>query len=737
LSALKEALSLGPEAICLPPSWHSDSPEGAVANTGTAVASRLTDEAERSIQHLQQRLSMTSPGDQEYNQCLSEIWKAYNTKISHTNDTTDIEEAIKYFRSLLDQTPLGNASSARMATFLGYFHGCLFQRTQKLEDFVESTDLLRSVLKVPAGQEFAEVVGGMVTSLLVYRLHSAHSDPDKDEANQAIDDYFHLITDNIYTPVPRRLVFACLWAQWSRGTGLPSVSTAYDKAMSLLQESVMFAPVLQIQHAYLVSMLSVAKELPLDYASYLVHTDQVEQAIETLERGRALFWSELRGFRTSIDQLSMVDLLLAERFTAINQDLERLTMSPLPNSGTEVTDIETTYREGVDPFGRVLLRQRKLLEERDRAISQVQTLPGFENFLSTLSFDTLRSAASHGPVIIINHSKWRSDILIILYDSPPSLVLTSEGFYDHAIRLRDKLTDARKNSCLDSKSYGRALASVLADLYELVGQPVINRLRELKIPEQSRVWWCPTSVFCSLPLHAMGPIPTDDGVKRYFFDLFIPSYTPTISALVEARKTDSGPSKQPSLLLVAQPLPGVKEEIEVVQGLDIQVEGLLLEDATTAAVVEGLGRHRLVHFACHGNIERGKPFDASFRLHGGESLTLLDIVHSRLPTAEFALLSACHTAELTEGSIADEGLHLTAALQYCGFRSVVGTMWEMADTDGHDLARHFYRFLFSKKNGDAPHYERSAKALRDAVRKLRSTKGVTLERWVNFVHYGA
>ncbi|KAI0293778.1 CHAT domain-containing protein [Russula brevipes] len=193
--------------------------------------------------------------------------------------------------------------------------------------------------------------------------------------------------------------------------------------------------------------------------------------------------------------------------------------------------------------------------------------------------------------------------------------------------------------------------------------------------------------------------------------MFIPSYTPTISALIEARKADSEPSKQPSLLLVAQPLPGVKEEIEVVQGLDIQVEGLLLEDATTATVVEGLGRHRLVHFACHGNLERGKPFDASFKLHGGEPLTLLDIVHSRLPTAEFALLSACHTAELTEGSIADEGLHLTAALQHCGFRSV--------------------------KNGDAPHYERSAKALRDAVRKLRSTKGVTLERWVNFVHYGA
>jgi CHAT domain-containing protein len=230
-------------------------------------------------------------------------------------------------------------------------------------------------------------------------------------------------------------------------------------------------------------------------------------------------------------------------------------------------------------------------------------------------------------------------------------------------------------------------------------------------------------------------------MERYFSDLYIPSYTPTLSALIESRDPgiQSQSPRQPSLLLVAQPdrsLPGVKGEIQVIQRLDIEVESLILGDATTAAVIEGLKRHELVHFACHGNLEIGKPFDASFKLYGDEQLKLLDIVHSRLPTAEFAFLSACHTAELTEESIADEGLHLTAALQYCGFRSVVGTMWAMADTDGRDLARHVYRSMLSG-NDDEPFYLRSAEALRDAVRKLRRTRGVTLERWVNFVHYGA
>jgi CHAT domain-containing protein len=161
--------------------------------------------------------------------------------------------------------------------------------------------------------------------------------------------------------------------------------------------------------------------------------------------------------------------------------------------------------------------------------------------------------------------------------------------------------------------------------------------------------------------------------------------------------------------------------------------------AMPSAVVEGLRDHRFAHFVCHGILESGKPFDASFQLYEDKRLTLLDILRSQLATAEFAFLSACHTAEITEGSVADEALHLTAAVQYCGFRSVVGTMWAMADMDGKGLVEDFYKSTFSEEESQAsvPFHERTARALRDAVKKLRRKKGVSLERWVNFVHYGA
>ena len=177
--------------------------------------------------------------------------------------------------------------------------------------------------------------------------------------------------------------------------------------------------------------------------------------------------------------------------------------------------------------------------------------------------------------------------------------------------------------------------------------------------------------------------------------------------------------------------------MQVVQATNTQVITLISATATPTVVLERLRSHRFAHIVCHGLLEPGKPFDASFKLYRNKRLSLLDIVRSRLPEAEFAFLSACHTAELTEESIADEVLHLAAAMQYCGFRSVVGTMWAMADTDGRDLAENFYKRVFSGRRQGVRYYERTAKALRDAVKNLRKKKRMTLERWVNFVHYGA
>jgi CHAT domain-containing protein len=658
-------------------------------------------------------------------------------------DKAEIKEGVEYCRLLLasldslQNIPNDLLNRTHLTLImLGDFFCHAFNITDNPDHLNESIDIYRNILQMPRAEwVHFRIIYRLIQSLMARFLLFNDSKDLHDIMQQ-----FRIAVTDTYAKAPDRFVVACQWAQIARTSGHSSTSTAYNSAILLLQDSLEFSPTLETQHFLLVTMHDNYGKLPLDYASYQVHIGQLDEAVETLERGRCLLWSEMRGLRTSIDQLCRVNSHLAGKLAAVNRDLEALTTSdPLSHM---MNDGEVNFSGGMDPFGHTVVKQRKLLDERNSLVMQIQSLPGFESFLMAPSFDALRSAAACGPVIIINHSEWRSDILILLHDSPPSVIMTTDDFYHRAIELSDRLVNTRKQHRLESKQYQHALRYVLQDLYELVGRPVIEELRRLKIPEQSRVWWCPTSVFCSLPLHAMGPIPSSDNVTRYFLDLYIPSYTPSLSALIDSRKSSRQSLEKPSLLLVAQPDESLLQawpEIWHVQRLGTEVTTLISKRAMPSAVVEGLRDHRFAHFVCHGILEPGKPFDASFQLYGGKRLTLLDIVRSQLYTAEFAFLSACHTAEITEGSIADEALHLTAAVQYCGFRSVVGTMWAVADMDGHGLVEDFYKSMFSNaaSRESVPYYMTTAKALRNAVRKLRGQKGVGLERWVNFVHYGA
>jgi CHAT domain-containing protein len=656
------------------------------------------------------------------------------TLIINDGDTMKIDEAIKKGRFIA-------ASSHKALIRFAEILDDAFDRTDDIEYLNESISVRRQILDSPALSQATRLK--TLPQLCMYVLTRLHYFPGC--YLQDLDEGLELVTkcvNNAHVDLPVRLLLACMWADRTRPIRHPSVSTAYETALSFMQDILLFSPTLQLQHTTL-AKYNGTHSLPLDYASYRVDQNQLEGAIEILERGRALLWSEMRHLRVPIHQLREADPDLGHKFAAVNRNLEELTKSVPPSHELNMDDGTADDVRAVDPFGRLLLKQRSLLKERTELISQIQSLPGFDGFLSSPSFDTLRTAALSGPVVIINHSSWRSDILILLHDRPPSLISNPEDFYDRATALKDKLLDSRRDYELDSSDYEECLALVLADLYHLIGRPVIDRLRQLQVPEQSRIWWCPTSVLGSLPLHAMGPIPSDDGEPRYFLDLYICSYTPTLSALIQSHHRDAGlrSLNKPSILLVAQldpSLPNVGGEIQVLRALDkdTDVSSLVSETATPAAVIDDLHHHQFVHFACHGTLETGKPFEAGFELCGDARLTLLDIVRAHLPTAEFAFLSACHTAEVTEGSIMDEELHLAAAVQYCGFRSVVGTMWAMADMDGRDLAKYFYKELFSDPRG-TPYHERSAKALQFAVKKLRRKRGITLERWVNFVHYGA
>ncbi|KAI0285628.1 CHAT domain-containing protein [Russula brevipes] len=532
-----------------------------------------------------------------------------------------------------------------------------------------------------------------------------------------------------------RLKIAWWWATFARRWDHPSTTLAYQNTLSVLQSALAGAFI--VEQPASIDRLGWKMQMPFEYASYQIERGQLELAVETIEQGKALIWSEIYGVRTCVGRLRRVNLDLADRLATVSQRLVDVNRSISARRAAFFQwDEEHEYLEAAD---HIYKKQGQLLRERQDIIAAIKALSGFENFMEAAPFRALQHAASRGPIIIITHCSWRCDIIIVLHDSPPSLIPMTEGIYQIANAWASTLLNARRKYAVESELFQQELRSILKELHERVGQPVIDRLRELGIPEQSRIWWYPTSVFCSLPLHAMGPVPSTDGRDQYFSDIYICSYTTTLGALIAARIPAPPISHHGlTLLFVGRPTesPVRMRDMEVIRSIGVPTTRLVFGNATREVVLNCLQRHRLVHFACRGHREEGKPFDTALELDDGDRLTLLDIVCSRVPTAELAVLSVGRTAEQVDGKDV-EGLSLAAAMQHYGFGSVVGTMWDLGDDGGEDLSLGFYREMLSGgAEDDTPVSERSAKALWYTVQRLRE-KRVTLQRWANWVHYGA
>jgi tetratricopeptide (TPR) repeat protein len=275
---------------------------------------------QRKIQHLEELLSITPPGTKRHQNCLTELANWYKTKFHRTDNISDIEESIKYGRQSLDAT---HSSDSRRTTSLIVLRNILdfaFKNTGNVSYLDESVTLGYDILEFRSAQHLHfPVVRALVRSLLVReKVLGRREGCHRDEAIRLMS----MVINNQHARDPDRFGLACDWAVLARSISHPTTLTAYKSAMSLMQKSLSFAPTVSVQHARLVTMGENCQTMPLDYASYQINLGQYEEAVETLEQGRALLWSEMRDLRTPITQLIEEDSPLAKRFTEINQELE-------------------------------------------------------------------------------------------------------------------------------------------------------------------------------------------------------------------------------------------------------------------------------------------------------------------------------------------------------------------------------------------------------------------------------
>ncbi len=677
----EEAVNYQKEALSLCPPGHPDR-VSALSIFGQLLLSRFTrfwdkQDLEDAIAYQTEALALRPPGHPHRLKSLYNLANTLMARSRHGGEDHDMEEAIQMYREALSLYPAKSPDLAGCHDSLALALQTRYRRLKNVADIQE---------------------------LQVHALAAAQ--------------------DRFYN-VHHRLKTALYWAN-QVATEQPFRLAIYSQAIALLQQLLVANPDIEKQQDRLLSA-TFARELPGRAAACAIENGNLELAVSLSEQCRSVLLSNLQRYRSPVEDLRAVNPDLAEKIQWVGSQLEKL------SSPKESPDGQTA---GSTP-DHFLAEQQSLLEEWDERLQQIRSLPGFDDFMSTPSFTRLQTAARDGPIIFLNTCERRSDAIIIFSTGPPKLInfpdVKSDRLeYDHYLLTSSRVENDRKEEA--------TLLRIARYLWTNVVSLIVDCLSAEGIAPGSRVWWCPTSEFCLLPIHIAGLYGRIKGTN--FPDLYISSYTPTVSALLRA-KADSASAANPttkhSLLFVGHSggsLENVGADQAAVKegcsGFDVKV--LLEGDATPTTVLDELPNYPRVHFSCHGCVMLGRPLESFFQLDvdsGKQRLTVQDLISARLPNSELAFLSACHSAGGGD-AVPDENLHLAAVLQFCGFRSVVGTMWEMYDGEGPAITRDFYKRLM--KHGG--HYSDAASALHFAVKQCRR-RGMGIERWAMFVHFGA
>lgn len=504
--------------------------------------------------------------------------------------------------------------------------------------------------------------------------------------------------------------------------------------------------------------------------------NKLDLAVEWLEQGRSIVWGQILNLRTPVDEVRAVRPDLARELGQVSRDLEiaGIRGDNAPIGGSKQGSMTTLEDEAQ--------AHRRLAKKYDKLLVEVRSIAGFEEFLLPKKLYSFHDATKYGPIVLVNVHQSRCDALIICKnDSLVRHVPLVSITHDDAENLRRSLISALKNAGVrdraDKPYHGidhgttpaEIMPTILAKLWEGVAKPVLitlgyigtmvrkislfvncvrcsstimqNSLPSTPLPHIS---WCATGPLTFLPLHAAG-VYDEPGDPR-IYDYVVSSFTPSVTALLEACKRSTNAS--PSILAVSQPstpgqsqIPGTITEINAIRlraNEDSRVfQWLNEDDATVEAVLLAMRQHGWCHFACHGIQNAQDPMKSSFALHDGP-LELKTIMANSFASADMAFLSACQTATGDEKR-SEESVHLAAGMLMAGYRTVFATMWSIGDTDAPLIADAVYSYLLQERRGnlDLEEHSLAAYALHHAVACLRSKEGeFAFVKWLPFIHIG-
>ncbi|KAG1753662.1 CHAT domain-containing protein [Suillus paluster] len=734
---LNEAISLYEEALSLSPVGHK-SRDTLLDNLGGAFLDRFHQRGEvedinRAISLHREALTLCPPGHQERDTTLSNLALVLQTRYDKSHANEDLNEAIELYRESIRLMRHDRPERHRTLYNLSSALCSRFTRTQKIEDVEEAIELCQeSLAALPPlhPDRYYSYMWLQEAYLSRYRVRCNLAD-----LSLAVEN-FRLALRHPTQGLPQRIVTAFNWTvaaeQHSHGSALEAYTTFFE-----LLDSHLATRSSTILRWEATTTFHYARTLPVDASSCALRHHNLEKAVELVEQGRGQQWSLASRLRTPVEELESANPKLAHEFSELSKRV-----SDAAQGSAAITD-----RAAAD---QAAMKYRRCTEQWEAAMGKIRNIRGFSRFLLPLSYEDLQAAACDGPVIILIASEYSCNAIIVPTSGVPHHVPFLSLTLADVEKLKYDFAMAIRHASLMGPTESRTdLIVLLRKIWDEIMLPIVDVLlgHDLKVKHRSRIWLCPTAAFTSIPLHAAHPSRTKangSGQELSLEDIFICSYTPTLSALVRSRQAMKTRATSPSFVAIGQSQPGagqgtalatVDSELELVHTLlppDVKFTSLSGGEATQAGALDALQRNTWVHLACHGKQDREQPYNSRFAMRD-KPLTLLDIMENDTPQAEFAFLSACHTA-VGDEETPDEVIHLAAGLHFSGFKSVIGTLWVVDDEVVKHVVEAFYENMFKGLKDGVLDCTKAAKALNYATHGVK--KLVPLEQRIVFIHIG-
>jgi len=716
------------------------------------------------IDRIQKAMAGTKPGHRDYAQCLFLLTNAFRLRFERSGDLRDLNTAVAMGQAAVDASSGGHPVDPGLLSNLGCAYMNRFEAVSNLSDCDDAIAAFKAAMaasKVKSAVRVA-VMSNLATTLRrrsertgdpgelealylsnlgsVLRMRFEHS-RSEDDLNEAIAVGQNAAASELASPMVRT-VAAYGWGMAAAlGDRRQEAVDGFATAVGLLPK---VAP-RSLTRSDREHQLDNVSGIGPDAAACCVRAGQLAGAVELFEQGRGILLGQALDARTDITALAESHEDLAGEFTALLNRLDRGGFSREGPASARADKQGTVGQASLH-----VESQREAADALDQVIARIREQPGFEHFLVPATLAELSAAATEGRIVLVIVSRLGSNALILTPEGVKEPIPLPALDPESVLKQVTSFLAALDEASVDARE--ERFEETLGWLWEAVAGPVFERLGIAGPPEEGepwpRVWWCPSGLLSLLPLHAAGPRGTEmQDSSAGVIDRVISSYTPTVRALIHARRTAQRTPGIPAekaadagrrLVAVAMPsTPGERDlpeaQAEATGLRDLfpgQVTIMAGPAATHETVITALPSAVWAHFACHGSSDLANPAESTLLLYDYRErpLKIPDIAGLNLADAELAFLSACSTARIG-GRLADEAIHLVSAFQLAGYRQVIGTLWPIEDPLARQVAGEIYAALARG--------ETTAAAVHEVTRHKSRRWFDRPSQWASHVHVGA